>query len=97
MPFVIITTDKPGAGAVRAALRAAHLDYLTAHQHLLLAAGGLLDDEDKAAGGLLVVDTDDRATAERFLANDPFSLGGLFESTRVIGWRKTFFDRQRIK
>ncbi len=95
MPFAIITNDKPDGAALRAELRAAHLDYLVAHQHLLLAAGGLLGDDDKASGSLLLVDTEDRKVAEEFLAGDPFSIGGLFESTRVVGWRKTFFDKRR--
>jgi uncharacterized protein YciI len=97
MPFAIITRDKPGAAATRDALRPAHLEYLVARQHLLLLGGGLLGEDDKAVGGLIVLDTEDRATAERFLAQDPFSVGGLFESTEVIRWRRTFFDGRRLK
>ena len=38
------------------------------------------------------MDTDDRAVAERFIAEDPFTLAGLFEKVTVTRWRKAFFD-----
>lgn len=49
MPYAIQTLDKPGTAQLRSDTRAAHLDYLTQNQHLLLAAGALTDDEGKAA------------------------------------------------
>ncbi|HZP92113.1 MAG TPA: YciI family protein [Burkholderiales bacterium] len=97
MPYAIQTRDKPGAGAIRAANRQAHIDYLTANKHLLLAAGALIDDDGSGGhGGILLVDTDDRAQAERFVAEDPFTKAGLFEQVTVTRWRKAFFDRERL-
>ncbi len=93
MPYAIQTADKPGSAALRASTRPAHLDYLKAHQHLLLAAGALIEDDGTGgSGGILLVDTDDRAVAERFIAEDPFTLAGLFEKVTVPRWRKAFFD-----
>lgn len=93
MPYAIQTADKPGSAALRASARPAHLDYLKAHQHLLLAAGALIEDDGTGgSGGILLVDTDDRAVAERFIAEDPFTLAGLFEKVTVTRWRKAFFD-----
>ena len=40
MPYIIETFDKPDHQAVRQQHRAAHLDYLDANKHLLLACGG---------------------------------------------------------
>ena len=97
MPYAILTQDKPDHAHVRAAARPAHLEYLTANQGLLLAAGALIDDDGTGGhGGILIVDTDDRAEAERFIANDPFSKAGLFQSVTVTRWRKAFFDKQRL-
>ena len=97
MPYAIQTTDKPGHGHVRAEVRAKHLEYLTAHQHLLLAAGALINDDGSGgAGGILLVDTDDRSEAQRFIAEDPFSKAGLFEKVTVTRWRKAFFDGKRL-
>jgi uncharacterized protein YciI len=97
MPFMIMTTDKPGAGPLREKLRAEHIAYLKSKLDLLLAGGALLDDAGQAAsGGLLIVDTDDRAVAEQFIAEDPFTKGGLFSSTVVTRWRKGFFDGKAL-
>lgn len=95
MPYAIITQDKPGQADLRASTRAVHLDYLRANQHLLLAAGGILEDDGSPGpGGILLVDTDERSVAERFIADDPFTKVGLFEKITVTRWRKAFFDKQ---
>jgi uncharacterized protein len=97
MPYAIQTLDKVGAADIRARTRPAHLEYLTKHQHLLLAAGALIEDDGTGgSGGILIVDTDDRAVAERFIAEDPFTLAGLFEKVTVTRWRKAFFDGKRL-
>lgn len=97
MPYAIITQDKAGAASIRAAARPAHLEYLTLHQSKLLAAGALIEDDGTGgAGGILIVDTDDRAEAERFIAEDPFTKAGLFEKVTVTRWRKAFFGGKRL-
>jgi uncharacterized protein YciI len=97
MPYAIHTQDKAGAEKIRADNRPAHLEYLTANQHLLLAAGALINDDGTGGnGGILIVDTDDRKEAERFIANDPFTKAGLFEKVTVTRWRKAFFDKKRL-
>ncbi len=97
MPFAILTTDKAGSSQIRADNRAAHIEYLTARQRLLLAAGALIEDDGTGGnGGLLIVDTDDRKEAERFINDDPFTKAGLFEKVTVTRWRKAFFDKQRL-
>ncbi len=97
MPYAIQTQDKAGAAQVRAEHRPAHLEYLTANQHLLLAAGALIDDDGTGGnGGILIVDTEDRKEAERFINNDPFTKAGLFEKVTITRWRKAFFDKKRL-
>jgi uncharacterized protein YciI len=97
MPFAIIALDKPHAQALRAALKPAHLDYLTARQHMMLAGGALLDADGQPIGGLIVVDTDDPQTAQAFASEDPFNSGQLFASVQVMPWRQSFFDRKRTR
>ena len=93
MPYAIQTQDKPGHGHLRAELRAAHLAYLDANLTKLLAAGALIDDDGTGGhGGILIVDTEDRAEAEAFIAGDPFSKAGLFESVTLTRWRKAYFN-----
>lgn len=97
MPYVIITTDKANSGDLRASIRGAHVDYLKANQQLLLAAGALLDDDGSTgAGGVLLIDTDERAVAERLIADDPYTKAGLFQKVVVSRWRKAFFDGKAL-
>ena len=97
MPFAIQTQDKPGSAELRTKTRPAHLEYLTKHQDLLLAAGALINDDGTGGhGGILIVDTDDRAQAERFINEDPFTKAGLFQSVSVVRWRKAFFNKERL-
>ena len=97
MPYVIITTDKPDGLSLRQQVRAEHLDFLTRHQAKLLAAGAqTADDGSGGAGGVIIYDTDDRAEAEAFIADDPFTKAGLFSDVRVVRWRKAFFDGRKL-
>lgn len=97
MPYAIQTQDKKGSSQIRADHRAAHLEYLTQHQHLLLAAGAIINDDGTGGhGGILLVDTDDRKEAERFAAEDPFTKAGLFEKVTITRWRKAFFNGERL-
>ena len=97
MPYAIETQDKPDSAELRAKVRAEHLDYLTKNKYLLLAAGAVVNDDGTGGhGGILIVDTDDRAEAERFINEDPFTKAGLFQSVSVTRWRKAFFNKERL-
>jgi hypothetical protein len=97
MPYAIVTQDKPDSAQIRAAARPAHVEYLTAHKDKLLAAGALINDDGTGGhGGILIVDTDERAEAERFIAEDPFTKAGLFAKVTVTRWRKAFFNKERL-
>ncbi len=97
MPYALQTKDKPDHGQLRAELRDEHLVFLNANLHKLLAAGAVIDDDGTGGhGGILIVDTDDRAEAEAFAADDPFTKAGLFDSVTVTRWRKAFFNFENL-
>ena len=97
MPYAIIAQDRPDGAEIRRDRRPEHLDYLDVNKHLLLAAGAqFADDGTTPVGSILLIDVDDRAAAEQFAANDPFSRAGLFESVKIVPWRKVFFDKARV-
>lgn len=97
MPYVIITRDKPNSLNLRNQARAEHLEFLDSNKHRLLAAGAMIDDDGSGGhGGVIIVDTDDRKEAEDFIANDPFTKAGLFESVTVTRWRKAYFNFERL-
>lgn len=95
MPYLIETYDKPDHGPLRASLRDEHIAFLDANKGKLLACGAkLTDDGSGATGGVYILDVEDRAEAERFIAADPFTKAGLFARVEVVRWRKAFFDFQ---
>ncbi len=97
MPYAIITVDKPNSLDLRNATRAEHLAFLEANKGKLLAAGAKIDDDGEGGyGGVIIVDTDDRAEAEAFIQNDPFTKAGLFAGIEVVRWRKAFFNFEKL-
>ena len=97
MPYAIITHDGSDSAAIRAQHGAAHRRYLDDNKSRLIAAGAMLkDDGTRPHGSIFIIDTEERAEAEAFLAGDPFSQAGLFVSSEITYWRKAFFDFQRL-
>ena len=97
MPYAIITVDKPNSLGLRNQTRVEHLAYLDANKDKLLAAGAKIDDDGEGGyGGVILVDTEDRAEAEAFIQNDPFTKAGLFAGIEVVRWRKAFFDFKNL-
>ena len=93
MPYIIETFDKPDHQAVRQQHRAAHLEYLDANKHMLLACGAKLQDDGKdLGGGLYIVDLDTREAAQQFIDADPFAQAQLFQRVTITRWRKAYVD-----
>jgi uncharacterized protein YciI len=91
MPYVIETWDKPDSQAIRAQHRPAHLGFLAEHATKLLACGAKLhDDGSDMGGGIYVLDTEDRAEAEAFIAADPFTTAQLFERVSITRQRRAY-------
>lgn len=86
MRFAIITKDKAGALQTRLDNREAHLAYLSATGAEM--AGPFLDAEGNMAGSLVVIDLPDRAAAESWAANDPYTKADLFADVRIEAWKK---------
>jgi uncharacterized protein len=97
MPYVIQTVDKPDSFHIRTEHRDEHVAWLTSRVDFLLAGGALLaDDGGPGSGGLIIVDTEDRAEAEAFIAEDPFTKAGLFQDVMITRWRKGFFNKEAL-
>ena len=97
MPYVIDATDKPDSAALRAAERPKHMAFLDSNLPQLIAVGAKLrDDGETAWGSLYIIDVDDRAAAEAFIKDDPFSKAGLFGKVEISRWRKGFLDGKKI-
>jgi uncharacterized protein YciI len=97
MPHVIIAKDKPNSVHIRNEVRPVHLEYMTANVSKILGAFAQVDDANTTVhGGVIVYDSEDRAEVENFVANDPFTKAGLFESVTISRCRKAFFNYERL-
>lgn len=93
MPYVIETWDKIDHQPLRKKLRDEHLNYLNQKIEILLSCGAKLDDEGQdLGGGIYIIDVDTREAAQKFIEQDPFFVGGLFQKIKINRWRKAYFD-----
>lgn len=88
--FAVVASDRPGTQAVRARVRRAHRDYLRApgaHRVTVRLGGALLADDGRTMNGtLLVVEADSATDVERFVADDPYMVNGVFDRIEIRRW-----------
>lgn len=91
MHYAILNHDKPGSVELRMKVRETHLAYLRAAGAALMTAGPILtDDGQTPIGSLLIVEAESLEAARAFAGNDPYAKAGLFASSIVYPWRRTF-------
>ena len=91
MHFVLLGKDLPG-GEKRRQQRAAHLDYVSGRQGLIVYAGPLIE-EGRMIGSLFIFDVPDRAALDAYLADDPYFREGIFESVQI--WESRWIVPER--
>ena len=85
MIFAFHLIDRPGSAELRQRVRPAHKTYLAAVADRIAFAGPLTkDDGQTMLGSLLVIDFEDRAAAERWMAEEPFTKAGLYATASVL-------------
>ncbi len=90
MLSLIHCLDKAGSSGVRKDNQPAHFEYLKSKPIEIVMAGPVVGDDGEAGiGSFLVVEAGNRAEAETFSANDPYSKAGLFDSVLIHAWKKT--------
>jgi len=84
MLFSFILIDKPDHQELRQRMRPEHKAYLGQVADRIAFAGPFThDDGVSMLGSLLVIDFDSRQAAHQWLAQEPFTLEGLYASTTV--------------
>lgn len=97
MPYLIETRHDPALAHIREKVRPDHLAYLDRSMTLLVAAGATLDDDGKTpTGSFYIVDVEDRAGADAFIAAEPYFRSGILTTVRITRWKKAIFDFQRV-
>ncbi|MCR5173028.1 MAG: YciI family protein [Oscillospiraceae bacterium] len=83
MQFLIRAYDGPDMLARRMEVRPRHLEGMKKLGAHVVCAGGLLDDEGKMKGSALVVDFEDRAALDAYLADEPYVAEHVWEKIEV--------------
>ena len=84
MIFVFHLIDKPNATALRLELRPVHKEYLAKMGEKVAFAGPLKSDDDQEmVGSLLAIDFPDRAAANEWIRNEPFTKAGVYATVSV--------------
>jgi uncharacterized protein YciI len=93
MLYAFHLLDRTGAGALRAQLRPEHKAYLAQVADCIAFAGPLIDDDETMVGSLVVIDFADRAAAEAWLRDEPFTRAGVYATSSVRAFRNLWPQR----
>ncbi|MBQ6452822.1 MAG: hypothetical protein IJJ14_00520 [Coriobacteriales bacterium] len=83
MQFVVTAYDGKGMLEKRMSVRSRHLEGIARMMDHVTVAGGILDDEGKPKGSVLVLDFDNRAELDDYLAAEPYIVEGVWETVTV--------------
>jgi uncharacterized protein YciI len=88
--FVLHCLDKPESLDLRMATRERHLAYIQTHLTDIKIAGPMMDAAGQMAGSVFILDVADRAAAEAFNAEDPYTQAGLWRQVELNAVKVTF-------
>ena len=83
MQFIVKAYDAPGMLDKRMEVRPRHLEGMKALGKQIICAGGLLDEEGRMRGSALVMEFENRAALDAYLANEPYVTEGVWQKIDV--------------
>ncbi len=83
MQFIVKAYDGEGMLEKRMEVRPRHLEGMKKLGSHILCAGGLLDENGKMKGSALVLEFDDRAGLDAYLASEPYVVEHVWEKIEV--------------
>lgn len=97
MLFVVLFTDKPDHGHLRAEHLNAHIAWVDQNKAAVLVAGSLrVEPTDTPKGGLWIVEAESKASVMQIMLSDPFYTCGLRQSIEVLHWSKALAHHQTL-
>ena len=84
MIFAFFLKDRPGVSELRTQIRPIHKEYLGKMADQIAFAGPLTaDDGVQMIGSLLVMDFPNRAEAQAWIENEPFTKAGVYQTPEI--------------
>lgn len=90
MLYAVIATFRPGGLAEARRLRLEHYEFLDRVRGQIAEGGPLVGPDGVPTGMLIVLDRPSADAAHAFIADEPYTRAGLFESVAVRGWAHVF-------
>lgn len=93
MLWAVYCVDVPNSRPIRDEHRVAHRLYLNTYLDRIFFSGPLWDDEAfDQVGTIFLIDLESRAAVEAFLADEPYTQEGVFETVTVARMTKGKFN-----
>ncbi|MBV8277692.1 MAG: YciI family protein [Verrucomicrobia bacterium] len=86
MLFTILCTFRPGGQAEAKQRRLEHYQFLRKVKGSIVEGGPLLGPDGFPTNMLIVVDCENEDAAKSFIAEEPYTNNGLFESVSIRRW-----------
>ena len=83
MQFIVKAYDGPNMLDKRMEVRPRHLEGMKKLGAQVICAGGLLDEEGKMKGSALVMEFENRAALDAYLASEPYVVEGVWQKIDV--------------
>ena len=96
MQFIITAYDGENMLDKRMAVRPRHLEGMAALGSHIICAGGLPDEDGKPKGSVLVVEFEDRAAVDDYLANEPYVLEHVWEKVTVEPMNVVILNGEKV-
>lgn len=87
MHYVVFARDRAGTQDLRIQYRQAHMDYWKGQGDTVLVAGAMMSSDDENAepiGSQFLMAAPSAVEVARLIAEDPFSLHGIFDGSPQI-------------
>ena len=96
MQFVITAYDGKDMLEKRMEVRPRHLENMSKLNGKVLCAGGLLDEAGKMKGSVLIMEFEDKALLDEYLANEPYITENVWQDITVEAMNVVLLDGEKV-
>ena len=96
MQYIIRAYDGENMLQKRMEVRPRHLENMAKVNGKVICAGGLLDEEGKMKGSILIMEFDDRAGLDQYLATEPYITEHVWEKVKVDSMNVVILNGEKV-
>ena len=96
MQFIIKAYDGPDMLNKRMEVRPRHLEGMNKLKDHIICAGGLLTDKGTMKGSVLIMEFEDRAILDDYLATEPYIIEHVWEKVEVETMNVVILNGQKV-